>query len=210
MKNNNTVLGLSIAAILAISIVSVTALPDAFAKQVPAPDFEAKLQGKQQTVPEERGGGHGKASFWLIEEANEPALQYTIEVSKNLYIEEAKGTGDLITKIHLHSQDPGVAGPHVLNIFGAPSEDDKHLTVDKDARTFSGIWDDGDAFDVGSNGRTPNDSVALNDFDTLTGQIPLDGLCDGKLYVNIHSEKHGPGALRGQIISISDACENIE
>jgi len=206
-RNRKTVLGLSIAAIMAISVVSLSTLPDAFAKQEPQPDFVAKLQGKQQTVPEERGGGHGKASFWLTEVEGEPALQYKIEVSKNLYIEGAKGTGDLITKIHLHLQDPGTAGPHVLNIFGAPSEDDDHLVVDAKARTFSGIWDDGDAFDVGTDGRTPNDSVALNVFDTLTGQVPLDGLCDGKLYVNIHSEKHGPGALRGQIMSTSDVCE---
>jgi len=214
-RNGKTVLGLSIAAVMAIFVVSVSTMPDAFAKQEPQPDFVAKLQGKQQTVPEERGGGHGKASFWLTEVAGEPALQYKIEVSKNLYIEGAKGTGDLITKIHLHLQDPGTAGPHVLNIFGAPSEDDDHLVVDAKARTFSGTWDDADenfaAVDLDGNPNNPHvreggDSVALNDFDSLTGQIPLDGLCDGKLYVNIHSEKHGPGALRGQIMPTSGVC----
>jgi len=39
-------LGLSVAALLAISIVSITTLPDAFAKKQETPDFEAKLQGK--------------------------------------------------------------------------------------------------------------------------------------------------------------------
>ena len=58
---------ISIAEILAISVVSVIDLTDAFAKKSPTPDFEAKLQGKQQTVPEERGTGHGKASFWFTE-----------------------------------------------------------------------------------------------------------------------------------------------
>ena len=205
-------LGLSVAALLAISIVSITTLPDAFAKKQETPDFEAKLQGKQQTVPEERGTGHGKASFWFTEIEGEPALKYTIQVSKNLAVtwegETSKGNGDPITKIHLHNQIPGIAGPHVLNIFGAPSEDDEHLVVDVDARTFSGIWDDDDQnlSAVGNSERQGGDSVALNDYDSLTGAIPLDELCAGNLYVNLHSENHGPGALRGQIIPTSNAC----
>ena len=179
MRHTNTVLGLSIAALLAISIVSITTLPDAFAKKQPTPDFEAKLQGKQQTVPEERGTGHGKASFWFTENGD---LAYTIEVSKNFAVtwngETSKGNGDPITKIHLHNQVPGQAGPHVLNIFGLPSEDDGNLDVDVDARTFSGIWDDLDANDLNPPGPSPNDSIALSD--------AMDELLACNLYVNLH------------------------
>jgi len=89
------------------------------------------------------------------------------------------------------------------------------LVVDVDARTFSGIWDDLDenlsAVDPDMDPTNPptrdgGDSVALNDYDSLTGAIPLVELCAGNLYVNLHSENHGPGALRGQIIPTSDAC----
>lgn len=191
--------------------MSISAFPEVNAKQEPEPDFIAKLQGKQQTVPEERGGGHGKAYFWLTEVEGEPALMYVIKVSKNLYIEEANGTGDLLTKIHLHNQVLGTAGFHVLNIFGAPSQDDDHLIVDANARTFLGVWDDEDAHDLGISGvRDGPDSVALNDVDSFSGNTPLQELCDGNLYVNIHSENHGPGALRGQIIPTSNACDNLD
>ena len=199
MKHTSMFLGLSIAALLAVSIISIN-VTDAFAKQTPAPDFEAKLQGKQQTVPEERGGGHGKALFWFTESGD---LAYSIAVSKNLSVtwdgQTSKGNGDPITKIHLHQNEPGKAGPHVLNVFGAPSEDDDDLHVDVDARTFTGIWDDGDANDLLPVGPSPNDSIALSD--------AMGALCSGNLYVNIHSENHGTGALRGQIIPTSDACE---
>jgi len=212
--DTKTILGISIAAILAISVVSVSAFPNALAKQESQPDFVAELQGKQQTVPEERGGGHGKAYFWFTEkdtgDGNEPALTYKIQVSKNLYITDAKGNGDLLNKIHLHNNSTGQAGPHVLNIFGLPAEDDIDLVVDANARTFEGIWDDGDKnFDaVGNSNRQAGDSVSLNDEDPLTGNIPLEELCEGNLYVNIHSVKHGPGALRGQITPTSaDVCD---
>lgn len=201
MKRTKPILGISIGVILTISIVFTTGNPDAFAKQEPQPDFVAKLQGKQQTVPEERGGGHGKAHFWFT---NSGDLAYYIEVSKNLTItwdeKSSTGNGDEITKIHLHNQKPGTAGPHVLNIFGLPSEDDDQLEVDVDARTFVGIWDDGDANDLPPVGPSPNDSIPLSN--------AMEALCDGDLYVNVHSEKHGPGVLRGQIIPTSDACEN--
>ena len=113
--------------------------------------------------------------------------------------ESSKGNGDQITKIHLHNNVPGQAGPHVLNIFGLPSEDDGDLQVDVDARTFSGIWDDGDANDLLPSGPSPNDSIELT--------AVLDELCAGNLYVNLHTADHGSGALRGQIIPTSDACK---
>lgn len=201
-RNKKTVLGLSIAAILAISVVSISTMPNAFAKQEPQPDFVAKLQGKQQTVPEEKGSGHGKAMFWFTDSGD---LAYTIKVSKNLVVswdgKSSKGNSDEVTKIHLHNNIPGQAGPHVLNIFGLPSEDDLDLDVDVNARTFTGIWDDGDANDLLPLGPSPNDSIPLSE--------ALDELCKGNLYVNLHSENHGPGALRGQIIPTSDACESL-
>lgn len=200
MNVKKSLLGVSVAMILAISVVAISA-QEVNAKQGPEPDFEAKLQGFQQTVPTEKGTGHGKAKFWLVEDGT--ALKYEIELSNNYIVtwngQTSKGNGgDTITKIHLHNNVPGVAGPHVLNIFGAPSEDDADLNVDVDARTFTGKWDDGDANDLPPAGPSPNDSVAFSD--------KKSELCAGNLYVNIHSVEHGPGTLRGQIIPVSDAC----
>ena len=201
MNGKKSLLGVSIAMILAISIVAISTAEDVIAKQGPESDFEAKLQGFQQTVPTEKGTGHGKAKFWFVDGGD--ALKYEINLSNNYIVtwngETSKGSGgDTITKIHLHDNVPGVAGPHVLNVFGAPSEDDDDLDVDVDTRTFTGKWDDGDANDLDPPGPSPNDSVTFSD--------KISELCDGNLYVNIHSVEHGPGTLRGQIIPVSDAC----
>ncbi|MEM8680470.1 MAG: CHRD domain-containing protein [Planctomycetota bacterium] len=45
--------------------------------------------------------------------------------------------------IHLHVQD--VIGPHILNIFGNPSEDDADLVIDYENDSFSGVFDASDA-----------------------------------------------------------------
>lgn len=207
--NTKTITISAIAAILVFSVALTSELSPAKAEK-DSPDFEAKLQGFQQTVPTEKGTGHGKAQFWFTDDKD--ALVYEIEVSKNYIVtwngQTSKGSGgDTITKIHLHNNEPGEAGPHVLNIFGAPSEDDGDLFVDVNKRTFAGTWDDGDANDLAPPGRSPNDSVKFTQVDPLSGNTPKDELCAGNLYVNIHSGEHGPGALRGQIIPSSTACE---
>jgi len=207
--NTKTITFAAITALLVFSVMAVSELSTAEAKNEPEPDFEAKLQGFQQTVPTEKGTGHGKAKFWWAD--GEDALYYEIEVSKNYIVtwngQTSKGNGgDTITKIHFHNNVPGTAGPHVLNVFGAPSEDDGNLSVDVDKRTFTGKWDDGDANDLPPANRSPNDSVAFTLVDPLSGNTPRDELCSGNLYVNIHSVEHGPGALRGQIIPSSGAC----
>lgn len=50
-----------------------------------------------------------------------------------------------VVAIHIHLNVQDVIGPHVLNIFGNPSEDDSDLIIDYDNESFSGVFDASDA-----------------------------------------------------------------
>ena len=64
-----------------------------------------------------------------------------------------------VTKVHIHWGDRGTNGPHVLNVFGLPGEDDSGLTVDFDTEVIVGTWDDSDVVGIASAGRERNEAV---------------------------------------------------
>lgn len=99
-----------------------------------------------------------------------------------------------VNKIHFHFGVPGTTGPHVLNIFGLPSEDDADLVVDFDSETLTGSWDDGDAF---GDPNSPGTTKPLSSF--------VDELIAGDLYVAIHTVgKNGDVEIRGQITPVPE------
>ena len=144
MKQNTQVFfTVSLAAILAISAVSVMTLQEAeatskhwkFKKQ---PSFTATLDATP-FAPEEFDGT-AIAKFWLDKHGE--ALKYRISID-NMDISggTTPETIDDVTKLHLHE---GHRNSHVLNVYKAPGEDDDDLVVKPTKGIIKGIWDDGD------------------------------------------------------------------
>ncbi|NEO79229.1 CHRD domain-containing protein [Moorena sp. SIO4G3] len=108
--------------------------------------FRADLDASQ-VVPPTSSAASGIATFKLNEEQTK--LDYLIELN-GLTLkpdQEARTEAKDVTKIHLHFGAPNTNGPHVLNIFGLPREDDNDLVVDYVAGTLKGTWDNSDAID---------------------------------------------------------------
>ena len=163
--------------------------------------FRADLEGSQ-VVPSTPSNAGGFATFTLNDERT--ALEYFIQLEglalKSDILEQTQPQD--VTKIHFHVAPAGANGPHVLNIFGLPSEDDDNLVVDFAAGVLSGSWDDGDVVDLNGNGLADhNESKPLTAF--------LDELFASQLYVQVHTVEFGtstgfPGELRGQISAVSE------
>jgi len=174
---------------------AATALTIGSAGLAQAATFSANITG-DQVVPSTPSEATGTASFELNEAGTE--LRYTMSFQGvDLKPSDRTAPAD-INKIHIHVAPTGENGPHTLNIFGKPSEDDADLVVDYEANTLSGIWDDADVSDLNGNGISdPNDTKPLSNF--------LDTLESGGLYVQVHTNRFDsstgfPGELRGQII----------
>ncbi|MFK8184062.1 MAG: CHRD domain-containing protein [Phormidesmis sp.] len=160
-----------------------------------AATFSANITG-DQVVPGTGSEASGTASFELNEAGTE--LSYTLSFQGvDLTPGDRTAPAD-INKIHIHAAPTGENGPHTLNIFGLPAEDDDDLVVDYAANTLSGVWDDGDVSDLNGNGISdPNDSKPLSNF--------LTALEAGDLYVQVHTNRFDsstgfPGEIRGQIL----------
>ena len=153
--------------------------------------FTAMLTGDQVV-----GGGttepgeFGVATFELNQQMTE--LSYAVQLfGLDLDPIMANRIDDNdVDKIHLHHAPAGVVGPHVLNIFGLPSEDDADLVVDFDNESFSGIWDDGDAT---GDPNSPGSTKMLSNF--------VDELLNDEIYLAVHTiGVNGNVAIRGQLI----------
>ena len=200
MKQNNTVLGLSVAAIFAIVVLTISQTPTAMAKSDAngQPDFIANL------TAEGTNDAQGKALFWFNDDASE--LQYKIVLNRvDVGSVGESGTGtdknygnglaQYVTKLHIHAAPGGVhTGEHLLNIVG-PADDDQLKIA---GHTFSGIWDDKDA--------THDHHGHGHNSKTLTSQI--DALCNGDTDVNVHLSQSDE-FIRGIIEPNSDACSNL-
>ena len=197
MQTKTNVLVFSLAAILAISAISVMTLQEAeatgdhwkFKKKV---GFTADLVVVNPTAAPE--GAAATAKFWLDKHGE--ALKYRISI-ENMDVSGFGDPDDDVTKLHIHENHHGA---HVLNVYKAPGEDDKDLVVKPTKGIIKGIWDDGDE----------NQSYGgHNNSETFTSQ--LENLCSGELFVMIHG-KGGDGALRGAIEPTSygeKACNKL-
>ena len=195
MKQNSTVLGLSIAAIFAITVIAISATPTAMAKSDAngQPDLVATL------TAEGSNDAQGKALFWFNDDASE--LRYKIVLNKvdvgsnGEDKNDGEGLEYYVTKLHIHAAPGGVhQGTHLLNIVGPADEDDLKIA----GHTFSGIWDDGDA--------TMDHHGMGHNSKTLTSQI--EALCNGDTDVNVHLSGSGE-FIRGIIETNSDACSEL-
>ena len=96
---------------------------------VRADSFAAELDAAQ-VVGTTTETGSAIATFTLDE--SQENLSYEIAIF-GLDLKSDPGTRTEfsdVTAIHLHNGFSGSNGPHVLNIFGMPSEDDDELVVD--------------------------------------------------------------------------------
>ncbi len=97
-----------------------------------------------------------------------------------------------VTQIHFHLAPPDQNGPHLLNVFGPPSEDDLDMTVSETWQLVTGIWDDGDVL---TNTPGPGDTRRLTDH--------VDDVRNGGAYLQIHTNRNPtPGELRGRIVRL--------
>ena len=114
---------------------------------------------------------------------------------------------DDITAVHFHRGhregarlprhgEYGVNGPHVLNVYGFPRQDDDDLVVDLENNTLRGIWDNTDR-NFGPDGvYQPSDSVGL-------GEVVPD-LFEEEIYIQVHTVNFPGGEIRGQLYLIPE------
>ncbi|MEO0869712.1 MAG: CHRD domain-containing protein, partial [Cyanobacteria bacterium J06642_11] len=170
------------------------------------PAFLALADGEQVVQDEAITDSTATANVTFILAEDGSSLAYKIQLDGlTLKADPAARTeSNDVTKIHFHIGEPGSNGPHALNIFGKPSEDDDDLVVDYENGIITGIWDDSDATDLNGDGDTsdPNESKPLSEY--------IEALKDGNLYIQVHDvaadELGTPGAVRGQIMPL--ASEN--
>ena len=202
-KNTRSILALSIAVLLAISVTMFSDMPVAEAKNNKTngqPDLVATL------VAEGTNNAKGHAWFWFDSDTNPTSLSYKVVLNKvdvGLIGDDGKGQDKnsgqgleyFVEKLHIHAAPGGVHDPeHLLNVIG-PNDDDLRIN----GHVISGIWDDGD--------QTPNHHNPAHSTKTLTSQI--EALCTGNTDVNIHLSEHGE-YIRGIIVANSDVCENLD
>ena len=155
------------------------------------PHFLAELTNADTVPLVPDRGFSGTARAWLSIRKNAVVLKYRIKTDMDLNagFPQTADEADDVTQIHLHNGVPGTAGPHVLNVYKIPAQDDDDLVVKPNQGIVMGIWDDGDL----SDGLPPGPASV-----PLSGV--LDELCLGNIYVNVHGTgDQGPGALRGNL-----------
>ena len=158
--------------------------------------FKANLDAAQVVSNPNSSSAKGLAKFVLNSELNQ--LSYVLSLD-GLDLKPVLGNRtefNDVNKIHLHAGASGQIGPHVLNVFGLPSEDDQDLVVDFKNENLSGIWDDGDAIDP----------LTGQAFDQTVGGTTkflsnfIEELKEGNLYLAVHTAGFNGGvAIRGQI-----------
>lgn len=163
------------------------------------PDFVAFLDAAQTVPllpPAQERGATGYASFRVLADGR---VEYTIQL-QGLDVGGIKGQAqtpdpsDDVTQIHFHVAGPGQTGPHALNVFGGPIEDDGDMTFNAEAGVVRGVWDRGDLTPPGNG--IPN----FGQSQRLDAMRP--NLCAGQLYVNVHTPYFTTGEVRGQVVPV--------
>ena len=200
MTNTKIVFGLTMAALMTISIIAISTVPSVFAKPS---DDEPDLIATLTAIGDHKG--KGKAEFWFNDDTNPTELTYKIvfnkvDVGTELTNDEyenlkdknnGKGLENHIEKIHIHYAPNGVhMSEHFFNIVGPNDDDDLKIA----GHTISGIWDDGDA--TGHHGHS-----------TKPFTEKLQTLCEENTDVNVHLGENK--VIRGQIYKNTDVCDDL-
>ncbi|MGJ8695811.1 MAG: CHRD domain-containing protein [Verrucomicrobiaceae bacterium] len=180
--------------------------------------FRAELTPKQ-VVPKNGApspAGVSKASatatFELFQNGGDPYLEYEIQFDQINLIDDITGihfhigytpppaASSLILGATPRHSAPGQEnGPHTLNVYGLPRQDDADLAVSPDGTWLRGRWGNEDV-NYGSNGTyDPSDSVGL-------GSVYTE-LFEGDIYIQVHSHAFNvpdTGELRGQILPVPE------
>jgi len=201
MKQNSTVLGLSIAAIFAITLIAISATPTAMAKSDAngQPDLVATLTG----IDSSNNDPKGKAMFWFDDDSNPTSVRYQIVLNKiDVNGNSGKGLGESLENVHIHYAPNGVHNAmHLYNILGTSDDlDDGKIT----GNVLSGVWDEVDIVVVPPTHHSSKSLTAVNP----NGNTILENLCTENTDVNIHLDGDIP-YIRGIIKINSDACSNL-
>jgi Ca2+-binding RTX toxin-like protein len=153
--------------------------------------FQAQLDGEQAGVI---SSATGFAILTLNE--TQTALDYSIKFNGiNLVEDPTQRTQPQdLTKLHLHLGEIGANGPHLLNIFGLPSEDDRDLMVDYEQEKLTGKWDDSDASLIEQGSPMSSKFLSTN----------LEVLMSGQSHLKVHTNAYPTGELRGQVLPTSN------
>lgn len=147
----------------------------------------------------------GTATFILQYDENDPsAATITYQIDAPGMDFDGAQTPDLnddATAIHFHDVTTCVAAAcipgdtagtrHVLNVFGAPREDDADMQVFASDYRVTGTWGPEDA-----NSLTPAPSVAPSEI--------VDELANGDLFAMIHSRAFPDGAIGGKLVLVPE------
>jgi len=199
MQTKTNLLVFSLAAILSLSVVAMGDLPQAIADKDHHDDdkkeklhFKKKADFKADCVQTGNAPANVdwdcKASFWLDKKGENLKYKIRIDNMDLTGFQTPNVDTDNVTGVHLHDValgDDGVNGPHVLNIRGAPIEDDAQMRSIPALGILKGIYDDGDV--------TPHDA-GVHHGESLPLTDNLGDLCNGDFYVMIHN---GPGVIKG-------------
>ena len=222
-----TILGISIGAILSLSLVSFGVIPQVLAdndkdftdlhfKSAPCriADPSNKVLVEESLGIKVNGDGSLKGAdcsvkAWFDDEGQ--SLKYQVHIRGMESIDKDGNPDNDIGKMHFHratmfvNDDPNnPAGPrHILNIFKLPAQDDNDLKYNKGG-IFQGIWDESDTMD-----RDGENDDTYNITDELTQEI----LCNGEAFLMVHGNTDGlPGFIKASIQPTEDGeafCEEL-
>jgi hypothetical protein len=188
----STLLAISIAAILTLSVVAIGEIPQAaadkdhkkkngFSKEFKElskkPDFESKncIATSYATTylsPDALAALDCNIQAWLDNKGE--SMVYKISISGMELIDSDADTQDDLYQLHIHKNTLGTPenpmGPHVLDVYRAPTFGDADLVVLPVQGELRGIWDDGD-------------------HDPLTDENNLERLCNSEIFAAGHGDE---------------------
>ena len=180
MKTKTNFLVFSLAAILSLSVVVISEIPQAVADKSKNPDFVsddcivtdfaiAKYANYDKL--------DCKIEAWLQEKGKH--LKYEIEISGMELSDTNADPIDNVDGMHIHKMTnddfSNPKGPHQLNVFGNPGVDDSSNVAIPQKGIVKGIWNDKDEnLSYGE----PDNSHKLSTNMSL--------LCEGKIFTAVH------------------------
>ena len=167
--------------------------------------YHARLDATQVRNNESDSTATGVARFQLDATGSRLSYQLDLDGVDLEPIAANRTDPDDVLAIHIHLHVADVIGPHILNIFGNPSEDDADLVVDFENESLSGVFDASDSLDPATG--EPffvDDPLATKLIDDW-----LDELDAGQLYIAVHTRRIAdvapPGvAIRGDIFRVPE------